>query len=511
MNRSLKALLALGALSGFAAPAAFALPPADWQPGRSPVLNVYFSGATATDNTLENLFLIPTTGICAAGTIDIYRVTVTNRNNRVIFCRARSGITGIAANTPVAFHKESIGGSSNGTVPLARQQNLAFFNMAVAATCTNQGTQNPTGLNSYTQWNCPDNTTGLIPDGGITDTEANLSFPQLSRTEIATLRQTRGLGIVFGAPVSLNLYRALQLAQGLTQDDAAANVPSLSGTQLRGLYSGQITDWSSITNAAGTALPAVAGVTAPTNAARGGAADTNVFICRRVASSGTQASTEAYWLQQRCDTARGATSPAPFAVPDDGSTLTQGAPPNLNWEAGGGFVNASEGSGDVRNCFAAHQTNGTWALGVLSTEVTAANLTAGNFRMLRVNGALPNLSSVANGSYDFFTENVIARRQTAPLPNATALPLLQFIENNIGQPSVLTLINTPFRARPWGDGGVLAIPTAALPPNAPPQTDGSGAAGQQRTRPVNAVSRSVVNNTVNNCNPPVMVGASPAL
>ncbi len=120
--------------------------------------------------------------------------------------------------------------------------------------------------------------------------------------------------------------------------------------------------------------------------------DTNVFICRRVASSGTQASYESYWLQQRCDATRGSTTPVPFAVPDDGSTLTVGAPPKSRiWEAGGGFVNAGEGSGDVRNCFNAHNTNGTWAIGTLSTEVTASNLTAGNFRMVRIDGALLNL------------------------------------------------------------------------------------------------------------------------
>jgi hypothetical protein len=509
MNRSLKAMALLGiASTGMALPA-FALPPTDWQPGRNPVLNVYYGGATATDNTLEGLFIVPGSGVCQAGTIDIYRVPTTNRGNRVIFCRARSGITGVAVNTPIAFHKESIGGSSNGTVPLARQQTLQFFNMANAGTCTNNGTQSPAGLNPYTQWTCPDSTVNVIPDGGISDTEANLSFPQLSKTEIATLRQSRGLGVVFGVPVSLNLYRALQVAQGLPQDDVASSVPSLTRAQIRGLYSGQLTDWNQITSGTGTALPSVAGVTSPTSVARGGQPDTNVFICRRVASSGTQASYESYWLQQRCDTSRGATSPVPFAVPDDGSTLTTGAPPRLNWESGGGFVNASEGSGDVRNCFAAHQTNGTWAIGTLSTEVSAANLTQGNFRMVRVDGALPNLASMANGDYDFFTENVLVRRQVAPLPNAAALPLLQFLESDVGSPAILSLVNVSFRGRPWGDGGVVGIPTAANGPNLPPQTDGAAGAGQMRARPVNSMSRSVVNNTVNNCNPPVMIGASP--
>ncbi len=493
-----------------------ALPPSAWQPGRAPVLNVYYGGATATDNALENLFLVPGAGICAAGTIDIYRVTVTNRNNRVIFCNARAGIAGIPANTPIAFHKESIGGSSNGTVPLARLESLQFFNMGVAGTCTNQGVQTPAGLNSYTQWNCPDNTVSFVPDGGITDTEANLSSPPLSAAEISQLTQTRGLGIVFGVPVNLKLYRALQVAQGLPQDDAVSSVPSLTRSQIRGLYQGSITDWASLTNAAGVPLPAaVPAALQPTNAARAGnPADSSVFICRRVDSSGTQASYESYWLHQRCDASRGSTSSPTFATPDDGSTVNVGRPANANWDgsgpgAPGGFVNGSESSGDVRNCFNYHQSNGTWAIGTLSTEVTAAQMAAGNFRMVRVDGAAPNLASVANGDYDFFTENVTTIRRVAPLPPASVTPLLSFISNNIGLPAVLSIINTPFRDRPWGDGGVLAIPAGSIAPNAPPQVNGASGAGTMRANPVNTQSRSIVNNTVNNCNPPIMANPSP--
>ncbi len=112
------------------------------QPGAE---RVCAGGATATDNTLEDLFLIPGSGI-SPGRHDRHlpRRRHESWQPRGIFCRARFGvITGVAANTPVAFHKESIGGSSNGTVPLGSplQQNLQFFNMAVANTCTNQGTQ----------------------------------------------------------------------------------------------------------------------------------------------------------------------------------------------------------------------------------------------------------------------------------------------------------------------------------------------------------------------------------
>lgn len=534
MYKSLRAGAMIAAGVTFAG-SAFALPAASWQPGRSPVLNVYYGGATATDNLLERLFQIAGTGgICRDDTggtpdnttIDIYRVTTSNRTQRVIFCNARAGITGITAGTPIAFHKESIGGSSNGVVPqidptpsngVDNRPQLAFYNMASAGSCTQidgdpatAGTQvfTASGLVAWREWSCAESISNQFIDGGISDTEGNLSFPAPSLGQLNTqVLQSRGLAVVFGVPVSLNLYRSLQRAQGLGLDDTQANVPSLTRAQIRGLYSGGIIDWNSLTSSTGVPLADVAG-NDPVNAAAGGGADSNVFVCRRVASSGTQASFESYWLQQRCDAARGATASPTFLTPDDGSTATVGAPAN----AAVGFVNGSEASADVRSCLNYHNTNGTWAVGVLSTEVSSSNMSAGNFRMVRIDGALPNLASTANGDYDFYTENVTTRRRPGQLnaPTGTVLSLLQHIETNVSHPQVLTLINTGFRGRPWGDGGGLAIASSTAIPNAPPAVDGVGGAGTIRDNPVNTSTRSFVGGIVNNCAPPIMVNPSPA-
>lgn len=528
-------LLALGATIGalLGTQTAVALPAGEWSADPAQVLNVYFGGATATDNILENTFLAVNGGVCAPGTIDIYRVPTSNRNNRVIFCRVTANqVAGFPASNVVggvetggrrvAFHKESIGGSSNGVVPIARQQALAFFNMANAGSCSAGVTVPGTSLlREYVNHvTCPDTTVNVIPSGGISDTEPHLSSPALSVTEIGTLQSTRGLGIVFGVPVNLNLYRALQRAQGLPTDDAPSSVPSLTRSQIRGLYSGRLVDWSAITGPNGAALWSFAGTATPTNDDDGnnnnvvdGAdpEDTNVFVCRRVASSGTQASFESYWLGQRCNVVanRGATAPPPFVVPDDGSTETQGAAANPGWQTrGGGFVNGSESSGDVRNCLAAHQTNGTWAIGVLSTEVSSGNLTQMQARMVRVDGALPNLAAVANGDYDFFTENTLNRRRSGNpgAPTGETLTLLQALETRIGTPALVAAINSSFQNRPWGDGGVLSIANGTtILPNAAPATD-----AVMRTNPVNSQTRSAVSNTVNNCNPPIMNAASPA-
>ena len=315
---------AIGA-SALAAGVANALPPSEYD---ASVLNIYYGGATATDNILENNFQLIGPGICAPGTISVYRVSASNRNQRVVFCRVTSAqVPGFpdAPGQKVAFHKESIGGSSNGVVPLIDQSQLEFFNMAAAASCT---TVTPvaatTNLNAYTNYTgCPDNTILAVPNGGISDVEPRLSFPAPSAAGIASLTSTVGLDIIFGVPVTENLYRALQVAQGYIDNDTARNptakcvggidapgcAPSLTRSQVRGLYTGATGDWSQLfvgngtaTAEDGTSLTAVPGVTAPINTAVAGGpvADSRVFICRRVATSGTQAGTETYFLKQRC-------------------------------------------------------------------------------------------------------------------------------------------------------------------------------------------------------------------
>ena len=501
--------------------AAYALPPADYTTGAAP-LDIYYGGATATDGLLENNFLEITAGMCAPGTIDIYRVSVANRGNRVVFCRVTANqVAGFPASdtttvpgvetggTKVAFHKESIGGSSNGIVPLFSQTTLEFFNMTAAGTCTDNGLKNTgsTTLREYREWiTCPDTVETKIPNGGISDVEPNLAFPTPTQSQLDKLNSAPGVAVVFGVPVTLKLYRALQTAQGLGTDDSSANVPSLTRSQIRGLYTQRITQWSQLRSASNQTLITIPGVTAPTNAATG-LADDKVFICRRVNSSGTQASFESYWLQGRCDAKTGSTGALVFAG-GQSSTMDTGTTP-----AAQGFatrVTPNEGSGDMRTCLNQHDTNGTWAIGVLSTEVTSAQL--GGFRMVRVDGALPNLATVANGDYDFFTEDTLNRVKAGLTGEATGLTLtlLTYLEANIGKPALLALANSSFQGRPWGDGGDLTLATAAgVTFNNPAQVDGAAGAGTMRANPVNPQSRSLVGNKTNNCNPPVMVKPSP--
>lgn len=521
-----KALLGAGiGASALAAGIAHALPPTDYDAN---VLNVYFGGATATDNILENNFLLPTAdgGICAPGTISIYRVTTANRGNRVIFCRVTSAqVAGFPASNvvagaetggrKVAFHKESIGGSSNGVVPLINQTNLEFFNMSALSagtiSCGAPTTQNPSGLLSYTQYTgCTDSTVQAVPNGGVSDVEPRLSFPAPSAAEIARLNTVVGLDIVFGVPVSENLYRALQVAQGYITDDvtraptakcvggidAPGCVPSLSRSQIRGLYTQGIANWDQLfvgngtgTAEDGTSLTAATGVTAPINVNQGSVADNKVYVCRRVATSGSQASAEAYFLKQRCQS-----GVRPFV----GGNLTAGTTAD--------FVNRvtyGEASSDVRTCLAAHNTNKTWAIGVLSTEQSSAS----GWRMVGIDGAAPNIANVMNGRYDYFVSNTLNRRAASQsgAPTGETLLLLQKIEGNFGNVNPISAANVSFQGRPWGDGGLLARYSGALV-RKPDAVNGSALT---RDNPVNTQTKAV-GSSINNCIDPVSLGNSAA-
>jgi hypothetical protein len=473
----------------------------------------FFGGATATDNTLEEAFISVSSGICASN-IDIYRAA----NQRVITCVAASGIPGVTAGTQIAFHKESEGGSSNGVIPLIANTTHALRWLNVGALPNDCTVTNPAAtpqLKAYTNhagctfdasttWN-KDN--GKYPTGGISDTEPGLSSPAPSATAVGlNMTVSPTLDIVFGVPVTTNLYRALQIAQfgvasscATDTDPTAADsrdlptcVPSLTRAQVSGIYSQALFDWNSVVrNSDGTVLGLVPGVTAPT--------DTSIRICRRVAASGTQAGAEAYFLKKRCVDG----APA-FAPPDDGSTENDTVNKPVNFVTG--TVHAGPSSGDVRSCLQTAQTGGYWAAGVLSTEVTASNLSAAgdSFRFVALGGYAPTLANVANSRYDYFTSNVVTRTKNAVAgaPGQVRYQIASVISPKLSSVAVLANLDATFANRPWGNGGVLARQgSSALAPNTAPYSDAEMAAN-----PVNTLS-----NGGNNCVPAYAVDPTPGL
>lgn len=540
---------AVGTQSAFAAlPAAF-----DATEQANNVL--YFSGATATDGASEGVFI---TNSCAAGTAHIFRGT----NQRAVLCSSSQGLG------DVGYVKESTGGSENGSVAVTQGANLNFLNVFSGsfvcagtdnvANTADAGSFNPAlsinvptgaGANEYT--NCTPNA-ARPATAGISDVEAGL-LGVVGAVPVTVLPQAQ---ILFGTPVSLNLYRALQIAQGITartecdgvidgvfsdtgrlaitvanmpvgsardaegevdgpaELDTPACAPSLSKAQVASLYNGLITNWSELT-VNGTSLTAAPGVTAPSSA--------SVYICRRGDESGTQIGTRAYFLNQGC---RG-TSLFRAPTPGGGSATA----PLVYANGNNALVHAGQSSGDVRNCLDDRDDQNRWAIGVLSTDSTVTgtaalgaggNAPVGNiggaggnaidalgvagaevhqreFRFVKIDGYNPSLEVAANGGYDFFTENVCTRANSLSGNQAT---LFGNLCGATGMNACTTIrgANESLDNQPWGDGGTMCLPTVAgnTPHTAPVSQL------NMETSPVNGFAKNP-GGGLNNCNAPLAV------
>lgn len=479
---------------------------------------IYFGGATATDNVLEAAFIaLNDLGICdtTLGNIDIYRAA----NERVITCKVSDTTTPghgfatrAAGGTSIAFHKESRGGSSNGVTPLlnvsaGQAHSLLWLDVSqLANDCTVVNKAATATAAAYIEHSdcatvyTPADTAGsAVYDihGGISDVEPSLSYPAPSTTEVARLTVNPGVAIVFGVPVSLNLYRALQHVQFAGACDAAlvndttACVPSFTREQVRGLFSGNSINWNKFKDVDGNNLNTAAALDGVVSVPASG----RVKNCRRVATSGTQASFETYFLHQRCVTG------APSFVSPDIGTITDTTWVSTN---GGALVtahtNAAPSSGNVRSCLNDANSQNVWAIGVLSTEITDSQV--GNFRFVGLDGAAPNLTNVANGTYDFFTENTlnrIADGNTGALTNGDIRrEVVELVDERLGNTAGLAAMNADFDGRPWGNGGVLALSSVTATATAP-YSD-----AEMSAEPVNTQGRGG-----NNCTPPVQKKIQP--
>lgn len=501
-------------------------------------VKLYVSGATATDNAFANLARLKSLsgGLCQDGTLDSYEYSVNGTvNQRLNYCMS-SGNGGIAANLRIMIAKESVSGSAAGISPVARATARAFLPFSAAnlaggglGTCeTAQSTPvASTGdFAAYTKHSCDSShvtLTSVVPTAGISDIDPTtfVGLGGVTASDASKLSATSTVAVSFNPIVSVALYRALQSAQGLTQDDTLANTPSLTLSQLRGVFSGFVTDGSQLwsRNASGSN-------------AQVSTVSKEIKVCRRGNTSGTMASFKILFLGEGCSKNPG--SIGSFVLPDSVFTnpnatgevdvlagqvwdtaitlYTEDGTP-INQGYGGVRVFAGSGSGDVRNCVGFHSaangggTAGNFAVGTASTESKPA---VGNtFRYIRIDGVEPTLKAGMEGRYPYFTENTINRSNVAAASNflsGNSLALYNAVIAQIGKSSVLKNINSSWRdAASIGgaltgeaDTGILDIPTASnnfvsaggvLPiANASP-----------RSFPVNGQTRNYTG-AVNNCN-----------
>ncbi len=253
------------------------------------------------------------------------------------------------------------------------------------------------------------------PAGGFSDVEGALWGIDVSA---AGTEGEAYVNQVFGLAVSTNLYRQLQVAQGIytgaTNAIAVANAnaadpnydpvnaPNISSSQyvsIAQFNGGYQTDWQPILGTAGVGK--------------------NVYLARRVATSGTQASSNAFFLENPCASGapQGQLNPATSADSTGTFIVTQDA-----------------STGGVKTKLTNANTAGNFAIGVVSLENTWRG-TSDGYRFVKVDGVHPEAgddpvnggmarNSSVNANYNFVMEMKSFVANTADSFGATIIPTI---------------------------------------------------------------------------------------
>ncbi|MBL0726183.1 hypothetical protein [Piscinibacter sp. HJYY11] len=433
-------------------------------------MNIRVSGATAQDPGL----LASALRYCTAGSMTRYSIS----NNFVYFCTANtSRITPRAGATKVAFYKYSVGGSGAGVGPVNAATPLPFLDLTrLATSCAGTSSTadvDGTGpLPTFQDIACAGASSALTTNAvsyiGVSDVEPQFfggpsTYNNLRAEGLAT--------VIFGVPVTRNIYEALQGVQGLTVGAIdEANMPSLTQGQVTSLYTQEGQTWSGLTGAT--------------------VGDDMVYVARRADSSGTQKSFEAVVARTTNGTggARQCQSDVePFV---SGPAALDNTAANSLCNGSNLVVNGS-GSGQVLACLNAHQAGGRGAIGTISTEFKQT--AGGSLRFVKINGAAPTHANVASGRYTQYTDASLNTRIGTTLPTASAAgysAFLTVLKNDFADPAVISVINAGNQT--FGPSGLMALDALEASIPAP---DFTGTSGR------NPWSRLVGGTDLNNCQP----------
>ncbi len=387
--------LALAAAAVAAAPAFAAVGSLQTLYGVAPANTVFISGASALSGSLNNVVAAN----CTGGATNVRTLTIggSTSDGRVTVCTSSStGASPFAG--PFAVVKRDTNGSFDGVGPVISQTGLQTW--ADISNCDS------------TALTCAlDSTTVRVPNAGLTDVDTNvwvgmantgaLSIPVPTPTGTVLSGGFAGQG--FGVMVSESLYNAMmakQKTEGSLPASCVANnftagacQPSISKAEYAAVVDGN--NFNFIANGA------LSG-------------DTNVInLCRRVETSGTQATSNVVFLNNSCGNANptlGFKNPkfvdllnSPTAV---AFSSANGNAVTGNYDDFGGAFGIFEGSGtgDARNCVIRRNTGnnpnnvadalGTYAIGWISLE----NAPASGWKYLKLDGVSPNAFQVVVGS-----------------------------------------------------------------------------------------------------------------
>lgn len=243
-----------------------------------------------------------------------------------------------------------------------------------------------------------------LPVGGFADVEAALFPVSIGGGDVSGVGtdSAAGIGQVFGVVVSKPLYRAMQVAQGIAANTDAldpsfdpANAPSITKAQYVSIAAqggSYQTNWSPIVGAAG--------------------AGKKVVLARRVQTSGSQASSNAFFLSNPCAAGLSANL-NPATAADSSATME---------------VFEGSGTGNVKTRITtASNSVGTdnFAIGVVSAEndwrVESTTGGQNGYRFIKIEGVHPETGDTSNarvtatsGAYPFHMEmhNFVANSAT---------------------------------------------------------------------------------------------------
>lgn len=504
-----KSVVAATVVAGVAASSAHALDVSQYTSDNAHgrIANVFIGGSRTVNLALwQSATHEPAEGaaLCdsSIGTIDVYSDAADAQNPRAqlfIFCAARRFISGLSR-PEIAIFKESTLGSQNGSLALianakagAGSNKLPFVNAALMAdSACDAGVPGIfVDAQPYTfHGNCsfPTNIPAVNITGGVSDVEATLLGASAADTN-TYLQGSTGYAVVYAIAVNMSFYHMLQTGEGL-MGNGAAGVPSLTHAQLAAIYSQNLADPGQILGITGNPI-----VTPRTWV---------IGICRREFGSGEEASAELFWLGEGC-------GGSDLAIPsDDGvNVFQQTSTANV-----AGCLMAMDSGAAIFDAFESGQQPsggpGRPGIGIISSENNSSTFFLGStigVGVLAVDGALPTLENVVNGSYPFFSEDVLYTIKHPPnFVDSEAAAVFSAIEVIIGSPGFLWSVNKAY-VNYWGQSGDLSPPTIYGPPMTFPAT-----ASSVRVSPINALTKSSVETgSPNNCDPAVIYAPANAV
>lgn len=466
------------------------------------------SGATAHDKGLLALLRDSAVGaqICKPNTLDVY--ILSTKNDALYFCTG--GDASGAQNKRLAIFKESDGGSGVGVGPLVRSSSTLnivdgttitrnFIDPTAPALASSTGTPKSAEgpLSGYTEHANLDSTavvTNQQSDVGISDVEPaqfkQIYSPSLTDNELNALQVNGISSVIFGVPVTKVAYQRLQAIQfppinkcnpsnarygdfnDLTSVASSERcMPSLSRDTLAGIYTGRITKWNQIWSP--QRAKNAFNVPAPSSAQLSSG---DIFIQRRVFTSGTERSFEIYFAGTGC---------------------VDGASAFL--DKTNARVTENSGTSNVVSGLNADNTAGKGSVGVITSERVPS--TTDGWRFIKVDGAAPNVLNAVKGKHEFFFESTIQWRKTeidgVPALSSAKRNVAQAIVNQLGKPEVVARLNTAFN-HPFGRAGLLgsAVKNKASAPTTPYIAKGTDATKKNDVynRPIATSTRGVTGN-----------------